>query len=787
MSEERSDRAPSDATKQIAELARHERLVPIMPMVYVAWADGVLTGDEVRNIRKAAASREWLGDEALSKLQYWLDPDDPPTSMELRRLLRNLRRLGDEMEPGERTSLADLGHAIAQLEAEGDLAWGGGEIRAALEEIEDALDVQGEEACRFLLCPEGESSETPVHEVRPSFDIEAMQEMLESPYGATWDEVREVLGREAFSYTYDQTHEAYRQQVFEWLEILADEGLGAVSFPEYAGGRESLGEFVTVFQALAMFDQSLVVKFGVQFGLFGGSIYFLGSDRHRREYLPEVGSLDLTGGFAMTELGHGSNVRDLETVARYDPDSEEFVVDTPDESARKEWIGNAAEHGEMMTVFAQLETNGERYGVHPFLVRVRDGSGEVRDGVRIEDCGPKMGLNGVDNGRLWFDEVRIPREQMLDRYGEVSSDGEYDSPIPSDGKRFFTMLGTLVGGRVSVAAASTTAMKTAVTIAVRYGAGRRQFGPPGGAEQPLLDYRGHQRRLMPHLAECYALSFAVEHLKERYVDEREDRPQEVEAMAAGMKAHCTRRAIAAVQTARECCGGMGYLSENRLGELRRDIDVYATFEGDNTVLELLVARGLLTKFKDQFQEQKLFGLVRYVAEQAGTAVEELNPVAVRRTDPDHLRDPSFQRAAFEYRETSLLQSAARRMKERLDRGVPAFDAFNELQDHLIALARAHVDRVVLESFARRVDSAPAGGRAEVLTTLRDLHAMARLSDDVGWYLEQGYVSSAKASAIREQLNELCREARAQAVHLVDAFGIPDEVLAAPIAVDERTL
>src|SRR5699024_4493143 len=134
----------------------------------------------------------------------------------------------------------------------------------------------------------------------------------------------------------------------------------------------------------------------------------------------------------------------------------------------------------------------------------------------IEDCGHKMGLNGVDNGRLYFDHVRIPRENLLDRYASVSPEGGYDSSIASDDKRFFTMLGTLVGGRISVAAASITAARKALAIAIRYGALRRQFGGGDGVETRILDYKTHQTRLFPALARNFALHFAVEHLIEQF-------------------------------------------------------------------------------------------------------------------------------------------------------------------------------------------------------------------------------------------------------------------------------
>jgi len=120
-----------------------------------------------------------------------------------------------------------------------------------------------------------------------------------------------------------------------------------------------------------------------------------------------------------------------------------------------------------------------------------------------------MGLNGVDNGRIWFDQVRIPRKNLLNRYAEVAEDGTYSSSISSNSQRFFTMLGTLVGGRISIAAASVSASKSALTIALRYATQRRQFGPGGAAETLLIDYPSHQQRLIPLLAGIYALNFAI--------------------------------------------------------------------------------------------------------------------------------------------------------------------------------------------------------------------------------------------------------------------------------------
>ena len=184
------------------------------------------------------------------------------------------------------------------------------------------------------------------------------------------------------------------------------------------GGGGRVGDHITVFETLAYGDLSLLIKFGVQFGLFGGSIYNLGTEKHHRKYIDLLGKGELLGCFAMTETGHGSNVRGLETTAIYNHDKKTITVHSPNREAGKEYIGNAL-HCSMASVFAQLIVGGENHGVHAVLVPIRDKNGHLLEGIEVEDCGYKVGLNGVDNGRIWFDNVEVPVDNLLNRYGKM--------------------------------------------------------------------------------------------------------------------------------------------------------------------------------------------------------------------------------------------------------------------------------------------------------------------------------------------------------------------------------
>src|SRR5213080_1279797 len=632
--------------------------------------------------------------------------------------------------------------------------------------------------------------------VQVTMEVGRLRACLDGRWGAIREEVRaQIRASELLRPGEGLSIEDYRARVLEQARMVSQTKSARLFFPREYGGEGDMGGALTAFETIALVDLSLLVKVGVQYGLFGGVIRRLGTERHHQRYLRAAMTMELPGCFAMTETGHGSDVQSIRTTARYDASREAFVIDTPDDDARKDYIGNAARDGRMAAVFAQLFTGGQGRGVHVFLVPIRDKRGRACPGVRIEDCGEKGGLNGVDNGRLWFNQVRVPREALLDRFGAVAPDGSYTSPIANETRRFFTMLGTLVSGRVSVAGAGLSAAKLALAIAVRYGLTRRQFRAPGSdREVILLDYLQHQRRLLPALATTYALHFAQEALVEslhKAADgdsANESEQRQLETLAAGLKAVSTWHTTQTIQTCREACGGAGYLSVNRLTELKADTDVFTTFEGDNTVLLQLVARGLLTNFRDEFGSMDTVGTVRYVADQVVGAVLERTAArslaqwiadAIPRGDEDpNLLDRRYHEYLFAWREKHVLEAAARRMKKLMSADGDAFTAFNAVQDHLLLAARAHVDRVVLEHFAAAVDRCDDRDVKGLLDKVYDLYVLSLLERERAWFMEHGQLSGARAKAIITNVNRLCRELRAQARLLVDAFGIPEELLPA---------
>ena len=759
--------------KEIKGLEVDSCVLPFLPMLYTAWSNEVISPAQIRGIEKVLRTSKCMSADQRKQVKQWLDPANPPSPAVVQSWLSYIR---ENTDIDKRCSVADLGASLAS----GDPLPKNCATRKALEEIETDLCILGEEATAEML---GKDCAVAKKQRKTTIDTKKLSKYLDGKHVALRKKVRQFFLDPKLSLDRIPEHkDDYRELIFEWCELTAQEGWGALAFPKFAGGKDGVEKYMAVFEELGYHDLSLTIKFGVQFGLWGGSVYWLGTDKHHRKYLKDIGTLALPGSFAMTEGGHGSNVKDIEVTATFDPAQDAFILHTPNELARKEYIGNAAVHARAATVFAQLVTNGESHGVHAFVVPLRDEKGNSLKGIRIEDNGRKLGLNGVDNGRIWFDNVIVPRDNLLDKFGSVDAEGNYSSPITSQSKRFFTMLGTLVGGRVGVPYAGLSAAKLGLTIAIKYAGNRTQFGPNGGDEVSILDYSTHQRRLMPLLAKAYAFHFGQRYSLERYVNKTEKDGQEVEAVAAGMKSLCTWFTTEALQECREACGGNGYLWENRFADMKADSEIFTTFEGDNTVLLQLVAKTRLGEFKDSFGSMGLIGTMKFVSDIASTKINELNPIITRNVDRKHLLSRSFYTAAFKYREEYLTRLVAQRLSKRVKGGMDSFDAVIECQPMMVDMGKAYIERLVLDQFIKGVKGADKAVQ-KPLILLERLYALSMIEEYKGWYLENGYIEGRKAVYISKMVDELCLETRGHCPDLVDAFGIPDGIITAPIATE----
>ena len=592
----------------------------------------------------------------------------------------------------------------------------------------------------------------------------------------------------------------HREWVLKSLKTLVKENATQYGFPAELGGERNPAGSLSSFEELVFGDPSLQIKFGVQWGLFGSAILYLGTEYHHKTFLPGATNLETPGVFAMTETGHGSDVASIGTTATYDPATQEFVIHTPDRHSYKDYLGNAALHGEAAVVFAQLYTQGEHHGVHAFYVPIRK-RGKLLPGVGSQDDGLKGGLNGIDNGRLFFNEVRIPRANLLNRYADVAVDGTYSSEIEAPGRRFFTQLGALVQGRVSLTGAVTNAQKLALDIAVRYGLARKQFPGPDGQEVTLMDYGRHQRRLIPLIARTYAQIFAHQEMLEQFhvvftgENDTEETRSDLETVSAAGKALSTWYALDTIQQCREACGGQGFMAEHRLTGLRADLDVYVTFEGDNNVMLQLVAKRLLADYAKAFKSPDFGDMAKYLAGQATEAAVNrggLRGLAQSIVDfgstarsVGFVKEEEHQHQLLTDRVHTMVASVANKLKAAGKDKQKQAELFNRYQNDLIKAGRAHAELIMWEAFTSALKTIQDEQSKTILTWLRDLYGFGLLEENLDWYLINGRLSGARAEAITEYIDSrLLPRLRPHVESLVDAFLLSPELVRTTLAKDE---
>ncbi len=745
--------------------------ISYLPFVYVVWADGLLTNSELDVVRNVIHQDESLDAEVGHELLSFLDPKRSPDSSTFQHWKDEIQKQGLTIDFKKEYPLSDYAIRVARKvmpEFEGN--------ETGLQHIEYNLGLQPGQYQHLF----HEGPMEPLYQ--SSIDVGKMRKLLDGDYAGLIQRIQDELKQhDLYRWSFINDLEIIRAKTSKQVIELGKKGFGPMAYPTDYGGEGDLQAYGHIFENLIYAGGSTAVKFGVQYGLFGGSIGNLGTKKHHDTWLRDLGEGRLLGCFAMTEEDHGSNVRSLKTTATYIPERHSLVVHTPSPKDCKIYIGGAGS-ARLATVFAQLIVQGKNHGVHAIVVPLRDGKGQELPGIRVEDNGYKAGLNGVDNGRIWFDQVEVPVFNLLDRFGSIDDQGNYNSPIKKGSKRFFTMLGTLVGGRICVGKGSVAGSKLAMAIAMRYAYQRRQFGRDIHRQENLLiDYPTHQMRLFPKLAKTYALHFALEDLMTRYSNSAPGEDvRELEAEAAALKSLASWHGNATLQEAREACGGQGYMSENRLPQLKDDLDIFTTFEGDNYVILQLAAKGVLSSFQTDFSADSFFGVIKYLRRKWADTLVTYNPVYTNKVDVSHLYSREFHREAFSYRRRRLTFSIAQRMNRLFKKRVTPYQAFLRVQTHIILLALAYAEEQCLSAMHRAIEDAEEGDEKFMLKKLSALFALSTIYEHNGWYLEQGYISSGKSKAIRQLIHRHVQQMVPDGLALVDAFGIPEQYLDLPL-------
>uniref|UniRef100_A0A2K6LN79 Acyl-coenzyme A oxidase n=1 Tax=Rhinopithecus bieti TaxID=61621 RepID=A0A2K6LN79_RHIBE len=540
-------------------------------------------------------------------------------------------------------------------------------------------------------------------------------------------------------------------------------------------------------QCLGMYDSSLAVKYLLHSLVFGSAVYSSGSERHLT-YIPKIFSMEAYLCHTRTEMFANYN-QPFSLV-------QEFIIHSPDFEAAKFWVGNMGKTATHAVVFAKLHVPGDQcHGLHPFIVQIRDPKTLLpMPGVMVGDMGKKLGQNGLDNGFAMFHKVRVPRQSLLNRMGDVTPEGTYVSPFKDVRQRFGVSLGGLSSGRVSILSLAVVNLKLAMAIALRFSATRRQFGPTEEEEIAVLEYPMQQCRLLPYLAAAYALDHfskslfldLVEFQRGLASGDRSARQaelgREIHALASASKPLASWTAQQGIQECREACGGHGYLAMNRLGVLRDDNDPNCTYEGDNNVLLQQTSNYLLGLLAPRVQDGACFRSPLKSVDFLDAYPSILDQKFEVSSVADCL-DSAVALAAYKWLVCYLLRETYQKLNQEKRSGSSDFEARNNCQvSHGRPLALAFLELTVVQRFHEHVHQpcVPPSLRA-VLGRLSALYALWSLSRHAALLYRGGYFSGEQAGEVLENaVLALCSQVKRCSLPLVRLIAPPDFVLDSPI-------
>ncbi|MDP6709054.1 MAG: acyl-CoA dehydrogenase family protein [Alphaproteobacteria bacterium] len=330
-------------------------------------------------------------------------------------------------------------------------------------------------------------------------------------------------------------------------------GLGGLSLPEAYGGvgltvEEKIRVAIAVGWTSPAYYRRLSTNDGAGFALVAA-----GTEAQKREWLSRLASGAVTGSFAMTEPGAGSDAASIRTSARRDGDS--YVL-----NGTKRFITNAP-YADLFLVTARTDpSKAGAKGISTFLVEAD------RPGLSRTRADRKMGLHGNDTGDVILDDCRIPAANLV---------GE-------EGEGFRIVMKRLDIVRVEAAAVAVGNAERLIDESLRYAAGRVQFG------RPIADYQLIQAMLADCRAEAYAARSMVIDAARRLDDGRVASTE-----AACCKLFATEMVGRVADRAVQIQGGSGYMRGTCVERFYRDVRVYRIYDGTNQIQQLLIARNML--------------------------------------------------------------------------------------------------------------------------------------------------------------------------------------------------
>ena len=535
---------------------------------------------------------------------------------------------------------------------------------------------------------------------------------------------------------------------------------------------------ICIMYGLAEYDLGAATRLIVSLVLYLDAILSFGTEKHE-EIINRTYKLQDFGCFAMTELGHGSNVAGVETTATYIKETRQFELHTPTRTAAKWWIGAAGKTANMAVILAQLIVEGQNHGVHMFVVPIRGPKNESIDGVILGDCGPKISLHGVDNGFILFTNYKVSYDSLLDKISHITPEGKYKSTIKNKEKRLGIMIGALIRGRNCVVVSGSLSLAFSLTCALRYSAVRKQFSPSGQEEVSILSYQGQKVRLIPILAQCFAARCAnhiVQELIEKNSKLFAEHPEgeelaEFHAILSVLKALSSSYGLIGSQICRESCGGHGYSAFSSIGRIRDEQEVQVTWEGDNMVLIQQTSKYLLKQVQKSMKGHHIYS-------------DTLRFLKMGHEDKKRGRIEGAKSTveAMEAVVNFYLNESMMKLQEMAALGGTMTEIWNKCQSfYLQELARSYGELLMIKEFQKLVEKITARDQVTgaSISKLHEIYSITVLERHFSILIELGY-SISHRKEFKDKLIKLCEEAGEECIGIIDSIAPHDKILSSSI-------
>lgn len=553
---------------------------------------------------------------------------------------------------------------------------------------------------------------------------------------------------------------------------------------DYEDFQKNTNKYYFSAEILFFFDQAMGIRLGVDFELSLTSLVKFGTEKHL-PLIKRLFSLEDFGCFALTELGHGSNARSIQTTAEYDIEAKEFIINTPSNSALKFWIGSAYKISSISIVFAQLIIQNKEHGIHAFIVPIRDkiADTKLKPGVRIGDCGPKIGLNNIDNGFIHFNNVRIPRENLLDRISQVSEEGNFTSNMKGNLEHFGFLLGSILNrSRIFLCSRVTMNLLSSLTIACRFSMMRRQFGTNNlKQETAIIDYQNTQYRLMPYLAGAITMRLVNLSLYELWennklmlMDYKNSLAPEIHALISTIKTISSWFSRKGIQECRDLCGAFGYSGYSRLPQIYNDNDINTTWEGDNNVLLQQTAKFLFECTKHIKNGNKIpyqsLDFLKYKS--------FLKEKCEIRNKKEFMRISELIKI-FQHRLMHLMHISIKIIDINERKFQNSFEVWNHSQVFFLRdAALAYGELYIIKEIGNKISKINDKRTRKIIKKCASLYALKNIEENLTQFSD--YFSVKHISILKESILFLCAEIKKDMMNILDIIAAPDEIRDSPI-------